>query len=113
MTFEEYQKETSKTAIYPKVGEDFVYPALGLAGETGEVFEKIKKLFRDKGGKIDDEFKTSISKELGDILWYLSQLCTELGISLEEVVKMNVEKISTRYEKEMIHGSGDNREVGD
>jgi len=93
MTFKEYQKLARKPAIYPKIGRNFIYPLLGLAEETGEVFEKLKKLFRDRKGKIDKNFLNLIELELGDILWYLANLCSELGINLEKVAKKNIEKL--------------------
>jgi len=109
MTFKEYQKLARKTAIYPKIGRSFIYPLLGLAGETGEVFEKFKKLFRDRKGKIDKNFLNLIELELGDILWYLANLCSELGINLEEVAKKNIEKIRDRKKRNKIKGEGDLR----
>lgn len=109
MNFEEYQEETNKYAVYPDKGKNFVYPVLGLSGETGEVAEKIKKVIRDKGGVIDAENKELIKKELGDILWYVSQLATELELSLDDVAKNNINKIKSRRERDKIGGSGDNR----
>ncbi|MCD6371508.1 MAG: nucleoside triphosphate pyrophosphohydrolase family protein [Candidatus Aenigmarchaeota archaeon] len=109
MEFEEYQKKSRETAIYPNKGKNFVYPVLGLLGEAGEVTEKIKKLIRDKEGKIDDEFREKIKKELGDVLWYIAQLCTELNISLDDVAKSNLEKLFSRMERGKLHGSGDER----
>ena len=109
LTFSEYQKKSRKTAIYPNKGKNFVYPALGLAGETGEVIEKIKKIIRDKKGKVDKEYKEEIKKELGDVLWYIAQLCTELKISLEDVAKTNLEKLYSRMKRGKLHGEGDNR----
>ncbi len=109
MTFEEYQKESRKTAIYPNIGDNFVYPTFGLSGESGEVSEKIKKIIRDKGGIVDDITKKEIAKELGDVLWYLSQIASELGISLEDVAGGNIEKLKSRFERDKISGSGDNR----
>ncbi len=109
MTFEEYQKLSRKTAVYPKIGENFVYPLFGLAGESGEVAEKLKKVFRDKSGVVTEETRKEIAKELGDVLWYLSQLATELEIPLEEVAKMNLEKLFSRLERNAVKGDGDNR----
>ncbi len=108
MDFNEYQKEARKTAIYPVVGEKFVYPVIGLAGEAGEVCDKVKKVLRDKK-ELSEEVIWEIGKELGDVLWYLSQACSELGIDLDEVAKRNVEKINSRMQRDKIHGSGDNR----
>jgi NTP pyrophosphatase (non-canonical NTP hydrolase) len=109
MTFEEYQKESRKTAVYPNVGENFVYPTLGLVGEAGEVAEKIKKILRDDGGVVSEEKRKEIAKELGDVLWYLAQISSELKLSLEEIAALNIEKLKSRAERGMLHGSGDNR----
>ena len=109
MTFEEYQKQSRKTAQYPKIGENFVYPVLGLTGEAGEVAEKIKKLFRNRNGDLSLEYKLEIAKELGDVLWYLSQIATELDLSLEEVAQLNLEKLFDRQKRGVIKSEGDNR----
>jgi len=109
MTFEEYQKESRKTAIYPNSGNNFVYPVLGLAGEVGEVAEKVKKAFRDDGGVMSDERKAALRGELGDVLWYVAQVATELGLSLEDVAKGNIEKLFSRKERGTLHGDGDTR----
>ncbi len=109
MTFEEYQKLAATTAKYPNIGASFVYPTLGLTGEAGEVAEKIKKIFRDNGGLVSEKQKEELMKELGDVLWYLSQLSTELGLSLEEVAKANLAKLSSRQERGVVSGSGDDR----
>ena len=109
MTFQEYQEQSRKTAIYPDKGNNFIYPVLGLAGEAGEVAEKIKKAIRDDGGKITDLKKTEITKELGDVLWYVAQIATEIGLSLDDVAKTNLEKLFSRLDRGVIQGSGDNR----
>ncbi len=109
MNFEEYQKKSRKTAIYPNVGKNFIYPTLGLSGEAGEVAEKIKKVLRDKGGKIDEETKEMIKKELGDVIWYVSQIASELNLSLDEIAKRNIEKLFSRMKRGKLSGSGDNR----
>jgi len=109
MTFEEYQKLSRKTAIYPNRDNNFVYPTLGLAGESGEVAEKIKKILRDNNGVVDDPRKKELQKELGDVLWYVSQLATELGLSLDEIASLNIEKLYSRFDRDKISGSGDNR----
>lgn len=109
MTFNEYQKEAQKTAIYPNVGNNFVYPVLGLCGETGEVAEKFKKLFRDNGGILDESKKQEIKKELGDVLWNIAQISTEMGMSFDDVASFNVEKLRSRQERTALHGDGDNR----
>jgi NTP pyrophosphatase (non-canonical NTP hydrolase) len=109
MTFEEYQAEARKTAVYPNKDNNFIYPALGLCGEAGEVAEKIKKVLRDNDGIVSEEKKIEITKELGDVLWYVANLSKELGIPLEEVAAQNIEKLKSRQQRDELHGSGDNR----
>lgn len=110
MTFEEYQKQAAKTALYPDHDKgNFIYPALGLAGEAGEVANKISKVFRDDGSKVTAEKKKEIEKELGDVLWYVSRLAAELGLSMEDIAAKNIENLSSRLKRGAIHGSGDNR----
>jgi len=109
MNFEEYQKKSRETAIYPNQGDNFIYPVLGLVGESGEVAEKIKKVLRDNRGVIDQEKREEIKKELGDVLWYLAQIATELDLSLDEIAQTNVEKLGSREKRNKLHGEGDNR----
>jgi NTP pyrophosphatase (non-canonical NTP hydrolase) len=109
MKFSEYQKAARKTAIYPNQGHNIAYPALGLAGESGEVAEKVKKVMRDKGGVVDEKTREALKKELGDVFWYVAALCDEVGLDMEEVAKHNIEKLQDRQERNKLHGSGDNR----
>lgn len=109
MDFKEYQEKSRKTALYPNIGNNFVYPTLGLAGEAGEVAEKIKKVIRDKEGIIDDATREEIKKELGDVIWYLSQIASELNLSFDEVAEFNIEKLASRMKRGKLHGNGDNR----
>lgn len=109
MEFDRYQEESGKTAIYPDRGRNFVYPTLGLAGETGEVAEKIKKVIRDKGGIVDDATRDALRKELGDVLWYVAQLCTELNLSMADVAEKNIEKLLSRQKRGRLSGDGDSR----
>ena len=109
MTFDDYQEKSRKTAIYPNIGQNFIYPTLGLADEAGEVVGKIKKVMRDHGGVINDTHKEEIAKELGDVLWYVAQIATELNISLKTVAVGNIEKLYSRLERGELGGSGDNR----
>lgn len=109
MEFDRYQEESGKTAIYPDRGRNFVYPTLGLAGETGEVAEKIKKVIRDKGGIVDDATRDALRKELGDVLWYVAQLCTELDLSMADVAEKNIEKLLSRQKRGRLSGDGDSR----
>ena len=109
MDFKTYQKKARLTAQYPNLGSNNIYPTLGLVGEAGEVAEKVKKVIRDKNGIFDEESKKGIKKELGDVLWYLSNLCNEFEFNLDEVALLNLEKLKLRAEKGKISGSGDER----
>lgn len=109
MDFKKYQKESRKTAIYPKIGKNFIYPTLGLCSEAGEIAGKIKKVLRDEGGKISVEKKELIKEELGDVLWYVAQIASELGLSLEDIAKHNLEKLFSRKARGKLSGSGDKR----
>lgn len=109
MNLEEYQKLSKQTAFYPKEIKPFIYIALGLAGESGEVVEKVKHVLRDKEGIINEEDKKGIANELGDLLWYMTQLASELDLSLEEIASMNIEKLFSRKERGTLKGRGDNR----
>ncbi len=108
MDLSEYQRESRRTAEYPREAW-LAYPALGLAGEAGEVAEHAKKAIRDDAGNVSAERKAAMSKELGDVLWYVSQLASELGLSLEEIAKQNLEKLLSRQERGVLSGSGDDR----
>lgn len=112
MNLNDYQKEAISFAIYPKSKEwDLpLYPALGLAGEAGEVAEKIKKLMRDTDANIlTENQKREIAKELGDVLWYVANLAADIDYDLEEIAGMNIEKLQSRKERNALKGSGDNR----
>ena len=109
MNFSDYQTKSRATAQYPSIGHPVVYPTLGLANEAGEVAGKIKKVFRDKDGEINAETRAALEGELGDVLWYLAQVCTELELSLDEVAGHNLEKLSSRQARGRIGGEGDNR----
>ena len=109
MKFNDYQDFAKSTAVYPNVGKNFIYPTLGLAGEAGEVAEKIKKIIRDQNSELNDSNILEIRRELGDVLWYVAMISAELGIKLEDVVMANMLKLNSRKERGEIHGSGDNR----
>lgn len=109
MHFKDYQTEAAKTAKYPAIGAAYVYPALGLANESGEVLGKIKKIFRDFGGELTDEYKEAIKKELGDVLWYIAMLSRDLGLDLEEIADENLKKLDSRMQRGTLGGDGDNR----
>ncbi len=109
MDFQTYQARSRRTAQYPIIGHAVVYPTLGLANEAGEVAGKIKKIFRDKGGGLSEADQQALKSELGDVLWYLAQMCTELGLSLDEVAESNLSKLTSRLERGQIGGEGDER----
>lgn len=109
MDFNLYQTESRKTWGLVHTDHPIVYPTLGLANEAGEVAGKVKKLFRDKGGEISIEDREELKYELGDVLWYLAQICTELDLTLEEVAEANIRKLFSRLERGTLHGEGDKR----
>jgi NTP pyrophosphatase (non-canonical NTP hydrolase) len=109
MDFNEYQNKSRKTAKYPAIGHPVIYPTLGLVNEAGEVAGKIKKVFRDKEGQISEETRQALKAELGDVLWYIAQVATELGLPLDEIAEHNIAKLYDRLERGKIHGDGDNR----
>ncbi|MGA9875973.1 MAG: nucleoside triphosphate pyrophosphohydrolase family protein [Solirubrobacteraceae bacterium] len=108
MDLSEYQRQSRRTAEYPREAW-LAYPALGLAGEAGEVAEHAKKAIRDDAGKVSDERRAAMSKELGDVLWYVAQLATELELSLEEIAAQNLGKLFSRQRRGVLSGSGDDR----
>lgn len=109
MDFSSYQTRSRATAKYPVIGHGVIYPTLGLTNEAGEVAGKIKKIFRDKGGQVGQAERDLLKAELGDVLWYLSQVATELELSLDEIAAQNLAKLLDRQERGVIQGDGDNR----
>lgn len=124
MTFEEYAKLVLPLAKYPSIGNNIIYPLLGLAGEAGEAAEKGKKMWRDYNvtgqRDIDMDYahgfpeelsalRTGLIKELGDVLWYVTAAASEIGVSLEEIAKTNADKLLSRNARGVIGGSGDDR----
>lgn len=97
MNFEEYQSEARKTAHYPRRLENLEYPTLGLAGEAGEVANIVKKIQRDNSGVINDEIRSKLTDELGDVLWYISACADELDLTLNEIAEYNVQKLAKRH----------------
>jgi len=108
MELSEYQRLSRSTAHYPR-NEALTYPALGLAGEAGEFADHAKKVIRDDGGQVTDERRAAMSKELGDVLWYVAQLATELGLDLDEIAQANLDKLLSRQRRGVLSGSGDER----
>jgi NTP pyrophosphatase (non-canonical NTP hydrolase) len=104
--FNAYQRSAATTAIYT---DKVVYPALGLVGEAGEVANKVKKVLRDKEGVFNEGDRDDIAKELGDVLWYIAALATDMQLSLGYIASQNELKLSKRKANGTIGGSGDNR----
>lgn len=106
MDFKEYQQESRQFAIYK---DSVIYPTLGLASEAGEVCGKVKKILRDSQGFFSQEDKKNISAELGDVLWYIANLASDLEIPLDHIADENLSKLHSRKNRDKIQGSGDNR----
>lgn len=108
-TFNEYQTASRRTWQLVHTDHPIVYPTLGLVNEAGEFAGKVKKIFRDKNGVIGEAERDALKYELGDVLWYMAQICTELGLTLEQVASANIEKLASRLERNTIQGEGDDR----
>ena len=108
LTFDDYQKQAKKTAIYPS-SAGVMYPALGLTGEAGEVANKVKKVVRDGYKNSPPDWREQVAHELGDVLWYCAALASDLGLSLGRIAKENANKLSGRQQRGTLGGSGDNR----
>lgn len=108
MNLDDYQRAAQRTAIYPETHR-VVYPALGLASEAGEVAGKIKKVLRDQAGDFDAMPVEALRDELGDVLWYIAVLATDLGLSLDEIATCNLDKLGARAARGTLGGEGDVR----
>ena len=106
--FNAYQRSASRTAIYPEEHR-ILYPALGLAGEAGEVANKVKKLIRDGPDGRPDDWREQISSEIGDVLWYCAALATDLNLTLGMIAAQNEKKLFARKQAGTLGGSGDTR----
>jgi NTP pyrophosphatase (non-canonical NTP hydrolase) len=104
----EYQRLSRRTAEYPREAW-LAYPALGLSGEAGEVAEHAKKTIRDDGGEVSATRRAAMAKELGDVLWYVAQLASELGLDLDEIAQANLDKLTSRQQRGVLSGDGDDR----
>lgn len=132
LTFDAYEAEVMPLAFYPGRGTGSItYTALGLAGEAGEVLEKVeglglenpaksvvsasrvaehaKKALRDDGEAITPERREKIVNELGDVLWYAAATAAELGLTLEDVARANIKKLVDRSRRGVLSGEGDKR----
>jgi NTP pyrophosphatase (non-canonical NTP hydrolase) len=109
MEMNDYQRKSVEFAIYPH-SHSILYPALGLAGEAGEVANKVKKFIRDGYDKEDfEQKKIELASEIGDVLWYCAALARDLGFDLSSIAQENYSKLSGRKERGTIGGSGDTR----
>lgn len=109
LDFGAYQEAAARTGGTVATDHPIVYPTLGLANEAGEVAGKVKKIFRDRHGQISDADREALVLELGDVLWYLSEICTRLGVRLEDVAVGNIAKLADRAARGVITGDGDRR----
>ena len=107
MEFNDYQKQAMSTRVKGTV--PVVYPVLGLNGEAGEIAEKLKKIIRDNGGEITNEVTAAFGMELGDVLWYVAALAEDLGLPLELIAQANLDKLTSRKERDVVQGEGDER----
>lgn len=111
MDFDDYQTQATKTATYDPADRTFtlMYLCMGLAGESGEVIEKLKKVVRNDDGSVSDETRELLKKELGDVLWYLSQFARVLDFSFNDVAQANLDKLADRQARGVIKSEGDTR----
>jgi len=108
MRGKDYQQFTKQTAIYPRE-KALEYCVLGLVGEAGEIANKVKKIIRDYEGQVSEDMKKDLSKEYGDVLWYIARGLDELGFDMGEIMKENIDKLLDRKKRGVIGGSGDDR----
>ena len=110
MTFDEYQAGALTTAVH---GENSLMDktiwVLGIAGESGEIVEKWKKIVAYRDGKITPEDVQEMGKEIGDVLWYLAMFADSLGLKLEDIAAQNQAKLASRKARNVIKSKGDNR----
>lgn len=111
MDFDEYQTLAARTGFYNHSDKQYVlmYLSMGLAGEAGEVVEKIKHVVRDQKSVITEEKRELLKKEIGDVLWYASQIAREFDLSFDEVARHNIDKLADRAKRGVIKSEGDTR----
>ena len=135
INFEEYEEQAKKTAIYPNIGKNLIYTVMGLAGEAGELANKMKKLMRDYNVKEGDTIYDILDKiqndspdkktrdeglkildslpgELGGVVWYTALCSYELGYPFDLIATHNLRELRAREVKDKVHGSGDDRGLG-
>jgi len=106
INFEKYQEAARSTRV-PAGDNPLIYSTLGLTGEAGELANKVKKILREDANRA--ELIEGIKEEMGDVLWYLSAMADDLGVTLEDIANINVEKLKSRYARGVVRGSGDQR----
>lgn len=113
MNLDKYQRQAAEFDLFESSVDlkspGFLEKVLGIAGEAGEVTDKVKKIIRDKGGYASEEDKAAIAKELGDVMWYVANVARYLNIPLSEIAEGNIDKLSSRKKRNKLHGEGDNR----
>lgn len=108
MKIDEYAEAAAETAIYPATHR-ILYPALGMAGEAGEVANKVKKIIRDGIEKQPEDWREQLAGEIGDVLWYCAALAKDINIPLSQIAAQNRDKLAARKAAGKIGGSGDKR----
>lgn len=108
MALNEYQRLALETAVYPEE-YNIIYPALGMAGEAGEVADKVKKVIRDNNADFSPLKCEEIAMEIGDVLWYCAVLADRIGYRLDTIARMNNRKLKSRQLRGKLGGNGDNR----
>jgi NTP pyrophosphatase (non-canonical NTP hydrolase) len=114
MNFNDYQEKCRETDLgniggRKELNPEWMYYVLGMAGEMGEFQEKIKKLFRDHDGRLTLGYQMELGLEMGDILWYMARLADKIGLPLNDVAALNIEKLFSRKERSKLQGDGDER----
>lgn len=110
MKFDDYQKKALTTVLSTDDEfKDLLHWVLGINGESGEIAEKVKKIIRDKNGEVSEADKQELAKEIGDVLWYLAVFADQLGVSMDDIARQNLDKLQSRKQRGVLQGSGDNR----
>lgn len=107
-SLDKYQMFVRSMKVYDREYA-LVYPILGLANEAGEVAGKLKKIMRDDGGQLSTERFDDLVSELGDVIWYVTAVADDLGITISDIFYANYLKLTDRANRGVIKGSGDNR----
>jgi NTP pyrophosphatase (non-canonical NTP hydrolase) len=102
--FSEYQVKSKEFMLRSANNSEYLFS--GLAGEVGEVCSVYAKAIRDNEGGV---VTTSLGKELGDVLWFVSQIATYYGMSLDDIAHYNLDKLEMRKYKGTLQGNGDDR----